>query len=241
MWKCENVRCLNVLLLLFSLFFCVTDQRCRIWSNSHSANNNEISCAVEMVILSVERVACHSTTSISPLRDHFLRARCSEHMLIYFSVFHFSSSQIRMIFIFLFFFLLIWSPILFALHLRVVFFGIACALLALSASDKKRNESYFALASSFHRCDNWHTDSPFPLLHDWQATDIALFTGRKWWEAHGSNSEVCTVHILTDCLPDRQKDRQRESDGEGRLNWQRYKQSKSTMKDTFAFMPVTWK
>lgn len=43
----------------------------------------------------------------------------------------------------------------------------------------QKNEPYFASASSFHRCDNWHTDSPFPLLHDWQATDIALFTGRN--------------------------------------------------------------
>lgn len=197
-----------IIFCFFSATVCHTLCHCCCrccWSNFHLANNNGISGAMAMGMVIHISKTCRMSLNhfhITVKRSFSMRSSLSKHLLIYFSVFHFSPSSVyerfcSFFYLFIYFFSYSFgspSCLLFIFVCRFLWHWlfVECCLCrsdVLTAprkgqkderTEKKiRNESYFALASSFHRRDNWHTDSPFPLLPDWQATDIALFTGRK--------------------------------------------------------------
>lgn len=150
------------------------------WSNFRLANNNGIS--------RVKRVTCHSTTFISPFRYHFMRACYSDSKSP--SVFFFisPSSVIFYTNICIYFSTHLVPPyILFALYLRVVFFGSLLLMPFWCVRHKVKNKRIvFCIGITAVITDNWQ---PISLVTRLTGTDVALFTGRNdavpssWWEA----------------------------------------------------------
>lgn len=168
----------------YFIFFFVTECHTLLyccWSNFQLANYNGNSCAVEMVIHISKTCRLSFNNFYIIVKRSFSRARAFAYSFFSIPCFFLCRMYIRIREIFCHFFIYFSTrsvphPVCFmtfSLPVRVRWFWYA------RQRNEKIHETYFALASSFHRRDNWNTDSPFPLLLEWQATDNVLFTGRN--------------------------------------------------------------